>query len=181
MFYTILNITIGLTYCHFTKDILRYAAYINIANKINVSMAKKLKITCDYIEYNIETSKDLTILELALERLTQVLEAPRKFDMNDVQDFATLRALYEYAMEHYHAGKLNDASALFEVIGGIVDDEKFSKAMKIHTKATQNKIDLDTFLDEYADMEMVQKNGNFYIGDWTKKAQELLKSSKEEN
>ena len=30
-------------------------------------MAKKLKITCDYIEYNIETSKDLTILELALE------------------------------------------------------------------------------------------------------------------
>ena len=30
-------------------------------------MGKKLKITCDYIEYNIETSKDLTILELALE------------------------------------------------------------------------------------------------------------------
>ena len=30
-------------------------------------MEKKLKITCDYIEYNIETSKDLTILELALE------------------------------------------------------------------------------------------------------------------
>lgn len=30
-------------------------------------MAKKLKITCDYIDYNIETSKDLTILELALE------------------------------------------------------------------------------------------------------------------
>jgi ring-1,2-phenylacetyl-CoA epoxidase subunit PaaE len=30
-------------------------------------MAKKIKITCDDIDYNIETSKDLTILELALE------------------------------------------------------------------------------------------------------------------
>jgi len=30
-------------------------------------MAKKLKITCDDIDYSIETSKDLTILELALE------------------------------------------------------------------------------------------------------------------
>ena len=30
-------------------------------------MAKKIKITCDDIDYNIETSKNLTILELALE------------------------------------------------------------------------------------------------------------------
>ena len=30
-------------------------------------MAKKVKITCDDIDYNIETSKDITILELALE------------------------------------------------------------------------------------------------------------------
>ena len=30
-------------------------------------MAKKIKITCDDIDYNIETSENLTILELALE------------------------------------------------------------------------------------------------------------------
>ena len=30
-------------------------------------MAKKVKITCDGIDYNLETSKDRTILELALE------------------------------------------------------------------------------------------------------------------
>ena len=30
-------------------------------------MAKKIKITCDDIDYSIETSKDRTILELALE------------------------------------------------------------------------------------------------------------------
>jgi len=30
-------------------------------------MAKKVKITCDDVDFNIEASKDITILELALE------------------------------------------------------------------------------------------------------------------
>ncbi len=40
---------------------------INIAHKFNVNMAKKVKITCDNVDYNLETSKDITVLELALE------------------------------------------------------------------------------------------------------------------
>ena len=158
------------------KDILEFVSKGEIA-KLYMQEQKAQ----DLLDENELIGYYKNILDLALERLTDILESHKKVSLNEVDDFATIRALYEYAMEHYHAGKLNDASALFEVIGGIVDDEKFSKAMKIHTKATQNKIDLDTFLDEYADMDMVQKSGNFYIGDWTKKAQELLKSSKEEN
>jgi len=158
------------------KDILEFVSKGEIA-KLYMQEQKAQ----DLLDENELIGYYKNILDLALERLTDILESHKKVSLNEVDDFATIRALYEYAMEHYHAGKLNDASALFEVIGGIVDDEKFSKAMKIHTKATQNKIDLDTFLDEYADMEMVQKSGNFYIGDFTKKAQELLKSSKEES
>ncbi len=30
-------------------------------------MAKTIKITCDNVDYNLETSKDITVLELALE------------------------------------------------------------------------------------------------------------------
>ncbi len=30
-------------------------------------MAKTVKITCDNVDYNLETSKDITLLELALE------------------------------------------------------------------------------------------------------------------
>ena len=30
-------------------------------------MAKTFKITCDNVDYNLETSKDITLLELALE------------------------------------------------------------------------------------------------------------------
>ncbi len=104
------------------------------------------------------------ILDLALERLTNALENLEKLDMSQVQDFATLRALYEYAIEHYSAGSAHDASALFEVLGGISNDEPFSEAMKIHRAACDAQIPFDDFIEQYVDMEATQNGGKFYIG-----------------
>jgi len=117
------------------------------------------------------------ILDLALEKLTDTLESHRVMDMNEVQDFATLRALYEYAIEHYSAGKLKDASALFEVLSGLSNDDKFSDALNIHKIATSKNIILDDFITNIADVEATQNAGTFYISCFTKKAQELLKDS----
>lgn len=103
------------------------------------------------------------ILDLALERLTNALENLEKLDMTQVQDFATLRALYEYAIEHYSAGSAHDASALFEVLGGISNDEAFSEAMNVHRAACDAKIPFDDFLEEYVDMHATQNGGKFYI------------------
>lgn len=104
------------------------------------------------------------ILDLALERMTNTMENMERLDMNEVQDFATLRALYEYAVEHYSAGSSHDASALFEVIGGLSDDEPFGEAMKIHRSACNASIPFDDFIEEYVDMDAVQNSGKFYIG-----------------
>jgi hypothetical protein len=101
------------------------------------------------------------ILDLALERMTNALENLERLDMNEVQDFATLRALYEYAIEHYSAGSATDASALFEVIGGLSKDEPFNEAMKLHRAACDAKIPFDNFIDEYVDMKATQESGAF--------------------
>jgi hypothetical protein len=103
------------------------------------------------------------ILDLALERLTNALENLEKLDMTQVQDFATLRALYEYAIEHYSAGSTHDASALFEVLSGISNDEPFSEAMKLHRAACDTQIPFDDFIEQYVDMNATQENGKFYI------------------
>jgi len=118
------------------------------------------------------------ILDLALENLTNTLESCSSLEMNKTQDFATLRALYEYAMEHYHAGAIKDASALFEVLAGITKDDKFSTALSYHNVASDDNISLDDFMDNYADMEKTQKNKTFYISSFTKKAQKLLADKK---
>lgn len=114
------------------------------------------------------------ILDLALEKLTNTLEAHRQMDMNEVQDFATLRALYEYAIEHYHAGKSKDASALFEVLSGLSNNEKFSKAMKLHQISADEGLSIDNFLDKIADIDSTQRSGTFYISEFSKEAQKLL-------
>lgn len=114
------------------------------------------------------------ILDLALEKLTDTLEKHIKMDMKDVQDFATLRALYEYAIEHYSAGETSDASALFEVLSGLSNDKKFSNALLLHTQASKENINIDDFIANIADIESTQKKGTFYISEFTKEAQKLL-------
>ena len=120
------------------------------------------------------------ILDLALEKLTNTLEAHRVMDMNEVQDFATLRALYEYAIEHYSAGAIADASALFEVLSGLSNDEKFSSALKLHWIASSENISLDDFISNIADIDATQDAGTFYISCFTKEAQKLLDKSQED-
>jgi len=117
------------------------------------------------------------ILDLALERLTDTLESHRVMDMNEIQDFATLRALYEYAIEHYSAGKLSDASALFEVLSGLSNDKKFSLALKFHWIASKKNLSLDDFLSKIADIDATQNAGTFYISCFKEEAQKLLNDS----
>ena len=114
------------------------------------------------------------ILDLALEKMTETLESHRKLDMNEVQDFATTRALYEYAMEHYSAGQIKDASALFEVLSGMTNDDKFAWSLKLHWLASAENINLDDFMSNMADIETTQANQTFYISGFTKEAQILL-------
>ncbi len=118
------------------------------------------------------------ILDLALEKLTDTLEAHRVMDMDEVQDFATVRALYEYAIEHYSAGKISDASALFEVLSGLTNDAKFSSALKLHWIASAENISLDDFISNIADIDETEDAGTFYISCFTKEAQKLLDNPK---
>jgi len=120
------------------------------------------------------------ILDLALEKLTDTLEAHRTMDMNEVQDFATLRALYEYAMEHYSVGKAQDAAALFEVLSGLSNDKKFSDAMKLHQGAASENLSLDDFLDKIANLQETEEAGTFYVSRFSKEAQNLLDNNKKD-
>ena len=103
------------------------------------------------------------ILELALERLTDTLEGMKRLKIDEVQDYATLRALYEYAIEHYSAEKYSDAAALFEILSGLCEDKKFQAAMKVHTKSAQDNLNFDDFLDKIADLDATAEAGTFYI------------------
>ncbi|MEA3373908.1 MAG: hypothetical protein U9Q62_09480 [Campylobacterota bacterium] len=121
------------------------------------------------------------ILDLALENLTDALEAARRMDMTEVQDFATVRALYEYAIEHYSAGKAIDAAALFEVLSGLTNDEPFSRSMLLHLGAARSGLSLEDFINTIADIEETQNAGTFYISSFKEAAQTLLDNLDQDN
>ena len=110
------------------------------------------------------------ILDLALENLTDALGSARRMQMADVTDFATLRALYEYAVEHYSAGKASDAAALFEILAGLSEDARFAAAMKRHQLCAERIPDFDMFLETAADLDATQQNGTFYISAFSEDA-----------
>jgi len=114
------------------------------------------------------------ILDLALENLTDALESARQMDISEVEDFATLRALYEYAMEHYSAGKKTDASALFEILSGLSSDKTFSNAMKMHQAGADSGMSIEAFIEKIGDVDATHLAGNFYISDFKKDARKLL-------
>ncbi len=103
------------------------------------------------------------ILDLALENLTDALESNRTMSFENAQDLSTLKALYEYALEHFDAKKLADAGALFEILSGLSDSTDFSSSMIRHKKATQEFSSLDQFLENSVDLEATEQNDTFYI------------------
>jgi hypothetical protein len=131
----------------------------------------------EYLEEEMLHGYYQNILDLALERLTETLEAHRRMDMQEIQDFATVRALYEYAVENYSAGSAKDAAALFEVLSGLTNDSQFSDALKMHWVAADEGISLDDFITNIADVNATQAAGTFYISAFTKEAQKLLDES----
>ena len=110
------------------------------------------------------------MLDLAVENLNNSFESSRQMDITQVQTFATLRALYEYAMEHYSAGKITDASALFDVLTGLSSNETFSKAMKTHQVGADAGLSIDIFIATIADVDATHMASNFYISHFKKEA-----------
>ncbi len=106
------------------------------------------------------------ILDLALENLTDALESKRRLSFENAQDICTIKALYEYALEHFDASKTHDASALFEILSGLSDNREFSQAMKKHQDGTKNMKNLEQFLEQIADLEATEKSGTFYISEF---------------
>jgi len=131
-------------------------------------------------ELNDELEQGLygNILELALELLTNALETKAKLSLKDEQEYYTLRALYEYAISHYSSKRFEDAKALFEVLVGTANEDEFIKAMKIHATAASLHIDIDSFIDDYC--EVNDKLDDFYIKAFKSKVQELLEQAKEQ-
>ena len=112
------------------------------------------------------------ILDKAIENLTQKLETNDFFSFEDEEEHLTLRAIYEYAIEHYSSNSFADARELFLMLSVMTKNNTFKGAMQIHTVATIKKMPFDNFLNEFVDIEQINKIDQ--SGDETKNSYFIL-------
>jgi hypothetical protein len=104
------------------------------------------------------------ILELALDKLSYKLQSRETCSLDNDEEHITLRAIYEYAIEHYSSGKLHEASELFLMLSILTENRTFIGAMQIHLVATLKNISFDDFLDEFVDIDMMdEQNESFFM------------------
>ena len=104
------------------------------------------------------------ILEIALNSLHSKLESESLFDLDNEYDHYTLRAIYEYGIDHYSHSRFDEAKEIFILLSIVNENPVFKGAMQIHLVAILKKIPFNEFLEKFVDMEaMESKNESFFI------------------
>jgi hypothetical protein len=105
-----------------------------------------------------------TILELAFDHVANAIEAERHFDLNDLADHYSARALYEHAIEHYSNDNIHEAKDLFLTLAMLSEYAPFVGAMQIHFVAAATHVKFSKFLREFVDQEAVkEEEGTAFI------------------
>jgi len=98
------------------------------------------------------------IVNNAFDRLAQNLTDSKSFDMNDVEDLATARAIYEHGIQRYSENDKKGAKEIFLVLNYTIDNDDLKDAMMIHAAAVMAGHSFEDFIENLVDVEGVDEN-----------------------
>jgi len=98
------------------------------------------------------------IVNNAFDRLAQKLTDSKNFDMNDAEDLATARAIYEHGIQRYSEKDKKGAKEIFLVLNYTIDNEQLKDAMMVHACAVMAGHSFDDFIDNLVDVDGVNEN-----------------------
>ena len=98
------------------------------------------------------------IVNNAFDRLAQKLTDSQKFDMNDAEDLATARAIYEHGIQRYSENDKKGAKEIFLVLHYTLEHEELKDAMMVHAAAVMAGHSFDDFIENLVDVEGVNEH-----------------------
>jgi len=116
------------------------------------------------------------IVNNAFDRLAQKLTDSQNFDMNDAEDRATARAIYEHGIQRYSEDDKKGAKEIFLVLNYVIDHADLKDAMMIHACAVMAGHSFDDFIEKLVDVSAVNENDPlaFFIQTFTQATDILL-------
>lgn len=116
------------------------------------------------------------IVNTAFDRLAEKLTISQNFDLNDPEDLATARAIYEHGMQRYSEEDKKGAKEIFLVLHYTFEDEGLKDAMMVHAAAVMAGHSFEGFIDNLVDVEGVDVHDPlaFFIRNFTQPTDILL-------
>jgi len=130
----------------------------------------------------IEASRDeindifTFLVNESFDKLADRLIEKRGFDLNDLEDLATIRAIYEHGIQRYSEKDLKGSKEIFLVLNHTIDDNELKDSMMIHACAIMAGYSFEEFIDKLVDSENIDYNSPtaFLIQNFTQPKEILL-------
>jgi len=98
------------------------------------------------------------IVNTAFDRLAEYLSTHRSFDMNDIEERAIARAIYEHAIQRYSENDKKGAKEMFLVLYHTIDHEELKDAMMIHACAVMAGNSFEDFIENMVDVKGIDEH-----------------------
>ena len=98
------------------------------------------------------------IVNAAFDRLAENLTTSKSFDMQDAEDMATARAIYEHGIQRYSENDKKGAKEIFLVLNYTIAHADLKDAMMIHAAAVMAGHSFEEFIENLVDVSGVNEN-----------------------
>ena len=116
------------------------------------------------------------IVNAAFDNLAEKLASCKVFNMEDAEDIAAARAIYEHGKQRYSENDLKGAKEIFLILSHSVGKNSLKDAMLLHAAAIIAKINFDDFIEKYVDVSKVEESDPlaFFIQTFTKSIPDMF-------
>ena len=98
------------------------------------------------------------IVNTAFDVLAERLSQNKGFDMEDYEDLATARAIYENGIQRYSEGEKKGSKEIFLILHYTMHDETLKEAMMVHACAVMAGHTFEDFIENLVDVTGVDES-----------------------
>ena len=98
------------------------------------------------------------IVNAAFDLLAEKLSTTAMFNMEDPEEIAAARAIYEHGIQRYSENDLKGAKEIFLILSHSIGKNSLKDAMLLHAAVVIAKVNFDDFIEKYVDVSKVEES-----------------------
>ena len=114
------------------------------------------------------------ILDQAFEVLNQAIENEKFLNIENEEEFLTVRAMFDYMMELWAQNHIEEAKAICYDMAYLVEDEKLKNVFGYFALGMLEGISIDKFLEKYVDTEFEDDEYEYFFTEFKDELEELI-------